>query len=88
MQEKRERPHRVPVAVKGEQGQPNTNGLARDGLAQQEAAAENLASDKSEQDWQERYLRLAADLDNTKKRLNQTYARQAEQEKERLSRSS
>jgi hypothetical protein len=49
-----------------------------------EVAAADRAPKPSEPDWRERYLRLAAELANAKKRMTQTYARRAEEEKERL----
>jgi molecular chaperone GrpE len=52
--------------------------------AEEQRSATERSSATTEPDWRERYLRLAADLDNTKKRLAQSYARQAEQEKEQL----
>ena len=40
--------------------------------------------EKTGLDWREKYLRLAADLDNTKKRLTQSFALETERQIERL----
>lgn len=42
------------------------------------------APEKREPDWREKYLRLAADLDNSKKRIKQTFDQQLKQEREDL----
>lgn len=83
MYESWQRPKKVKVAVLDDEKIPGTIDLEKE-IRREDARAKKPASPPSEPDWRERYLRLAADLDNTKKRLAQTYQRQAEQEKERL----
>lgn len=51
---------------------------------QGQEAATNGAAAESPVDWQDRYLRLAAELDNSKKAYERAYARRAQQERERL----
>jgi molecular chaperone GrpE len=83
MYESPPRAKKVKVRVIDEEKLPTTIDLEKEihGGAQ---AATRPAPPAAESDWRERYLRLAADLDNSKKRLAQSYQRQAEQEKERL----
>jgi molecular chaperone GrpE len=75
----------VKVNVVDDEKLPTTINLAEDIHASRRGvAATKQASKPSEPDWKEKYLRLAADLDNTKKRLQLSYQRQAEIEKEDL----
>jgi len=71
------------VRVIGEEKLPTTIDLQEE-IRGDTKATMRSAGPAQEPDWRERYLRLAADLDNSKKRLTQNYQRQAEQEKERL----
>ena len=82
MQMRQEYPKRVKVNVVDNEKLPSRIDLEKDIRRDVSAAAATSAG--AGNDWQEKYLRLAADLDNSKKRLAQTYKRQAEQEKERL----
>ena len=49
-----------------------------------EAIEKTRSSAEPKPVWKEKYLRLAADIENTKKRLAQNYARKAEWEKEQV----
>jgi molecular chaperone GrpE len=49
-----------------------------------QTAEKSRATAKPEPDWKEKYLRLAAEIENTKKRLAQNYARKAESDIERV----
>ena len=77
------RPHRVKVRVADDEKLPNTIDLKEE-IRRDDTSATRPAPSPAEPDWRERYLRLAADLDNTKKRLAQSYDQRAEQEKEHL----
>lgn len=58
---------------------------AKSRIAELEAAlAKQTAVRPDEQVWQEKVVRLQADFENSKKRLQQRYAREAEQEKEKI----
>lgn len=83
MYESPQQPRKVKVRVIDDEIRPTMIDLEKEihGRAKSTARQDSPAP---EPDWQERYLRLAADLDNTKKRLSASYKRQAEQEKERL----
>jgi molecular chaperone GrpE len=83
MHESPQRPKKVKVRVIDDERLPATIDLNEEIRGNGEAPARSGAP-AEKNDWQERYLRLAADLDNTKKRLAQNYQRQAEEEKERL----
>jgi molecular chaperone GrpE len=83
MHESPRRPKKVKVRVIDEEKLPTTIDLEDEVHSAAQAAAKPTAP-AEEPDWQERYLRLAADLDNTKKRLSQNYQRQAKREKEGL----
>ena len=62
----------------------------RQQLAETQEALKNLEVDQEIElttengDWKEQYLRLAADFENTKKRLEQRYANVSRQEKEKF----
>lgn len=71
------------MRVIGEEKLPTTIDLQEE-IRGETKAAMKPAAPAQEPGWRERYLRLAADLDNSKKRLAQSYQRQTEQEKERL----
>ena len=75
---------KVKVTVVDDAAVPVNIDLEEELRARQEKTIQMKDTASSETDWKDKYLRLAADLDNTKKRLAQTYSRQAEQEKERL----
>lgn len=83
MRYSQQRPTKVKVTVVDDEKLPGSIDLGKE-IRRGEVTVTKQASETSEPDWRERYLRLAADLENTKKRLTQTYKRQAEQEKERL----
>jgi molecular chaperone GrpE len=83
MHESPQRPKQVKVRVIDEEKLPTTIDLEEEVHGATQAAMRRTAAAETP-DWQERYLRLAADLDNTKKRLAQKYQHQAKQEKERL----
>lgn len=60
-------------------------------LAETQETLKNLAANQEteppaaeENDWKEQYIRLAADFENTKKRLEQRYANASRQEKEKI----
>ncbi len=87
MYESAQSPKKVRVRVIDDEKLPPTIDLEEEIHGARETAVAPAAEPESpsaKPDWQEKYLRLAADLDNTKKRLAQSYQRQAEQEKERL----
>jgi molecular chaperone GrpE len=83
MTEPWQRPHRVKVRVVDDEKLPNTIDLKEE-IRRGDMSTTKRAPSPAEPDWRERYLRLAADLDNTKRRLAQNYDRRAEQEKEQL----
>lgn len=83
MHESPQRPKKVRVRVIDDEELPATIDLEKEIRGRAKVAAKPDSS-PAEPDWRERYLRLAAELDNSKKRLAQSYKRQAEQEKERL----
>ncbi len=82
MQMRQEYPKRVKVNLVDNEKLPSRIDLEKD--IRRDVSVTPVAPAGSANDWQDKYLRLAADLDNSKKRLAQTYKRQAEQEKERL----
>jgi len=82
MYESPQRPKKVKVRVIDDERIPPTIDLEEEIRGQ--SPTEKTDDSPAEPDWREKYLRLAAELDNTKKRLAQTYERKAEQEKERL----
>lgn len=82
--EQRKGPSRVKVNVIRDEPLPAT--IDRQGMwrTPEKGAAQGQTKAKTEPEWREKYLRLVADLENSKKRLAQTYQWQADQEKERL----
>ena len=64
-------PKKVKVRVIGEEKLPTTIDLQKE-IRGETMATMKPAGPAQEPDWRERYLRLAADLDNSKKRLAQS----------------
>lgn len=75
---------RIPVNVKKRAGEAETASRTADEAGESGAADANGADGATEAEWRDRYLRMAADLENTKKRLERIHADRALTAQERL----
>ena len=75
---------KVKVNVIKDEPVPETIDLEKAIDSNDKTVENTRTSTQAEPDWKEKYLRLAAEIENTKKRLAQNYARRAERDREQL----
>ena len=88
MIDKNKKKVRIPVTVRhDDEPEVTTDEVAPEEEVKLSPEVELEASRQAADDYRDKYLRAAAELENTKKRLERRYADQAEEEKKRLLRS-